>query len=110
MHIAFAQVWRGSRFTDDEALWPALEAGGRTMLARQFDELEQQCGEDWLILGRFTAADTYALTFLRWAKRLEFEPSDYPRWLALAGRVLDRPAVHRALTREGLTAEGFLTP
>src|SRR6476646_6797371 len=36
VHIAFAQVWRGGRFTEDEKLWPALAAGGRKVLAKQF--------------------------------------------------------------------------
>jgi glutathione S-transferase len=107
VHIAFAQIWRGSRFTDDEKLWPALEAAGRKVLHRQFDEIETLCVDEWLVPGHFTAADSYALTFLRWAKRIGFEISRYPRWVALAGRALDRPAVSRALDREGLKAEEF---
>ena len=107
VHIAFAQIWRGSRFTDDEKLWPALEATGRKVLHRQFDEIETLCVDEWLVPGHFTAADSYALTFLRWAKRIGFEISRYPRWVALAGRALDRPAVQRALEREGLKAEEF---
>jgi glutathione S-transferase len=107
VHIAFAQVWRGSRFTDDESLWPALEVGGRKVLARQFEEIEQLCTDEWLSPGGFTAADSYALTFLRWAKRIEFDISVYPQWSAFAARVLGRPAVKRALEREGLKAEEF---
>ena len=107
VHIAFAQVWRGSRFTDDESLWPALETGGRKALEGHFDEIDGLCGEGWLVSGRFTAADTYALTFLRWAKRIGFDIAAYPRWAALAGRVLERPAVIRALEREGLGSAEF---
>jgi glutathione S-transferase len=107
VHIAFAQVWRGSRFTEDEKLWKALEAGGRKVLARQFDEIEALCVDEWLVPGRFTAADSYALTFLRWAKRIGFDIGRYPQWAALAGRVLERPATKRALEREGLTADEF---
>ena len=107
VHVAFAQIWRGSRFTDDESLWRALEAGGRKVLSRQFDEIEALCVEEWLVRGGFTAADSYALTFLRWAKRIGFHISRYPQWVALAGRVLERPATKRALEREGLTAEEF---
>ena len=107
VHIAFAQIWRGSRFTDDEKLWPALEAAGRKVLNRQFDEIETLCVDEWLVPGHFTAADSYALTFLRWARRIGFEISRYPRWVALAGRALDRPAVQRALEREGLNVGEF---
>jgi len=107
VHIAFAQVWRPVRFTDDESVWPAIEAGGREVLARQFDEIEELCGEDWLVPGHFTAADGYALTFFRWGKRIDFEMARYPRWAALVGRALERPAVRRVLEREGLKAETF---
>jgi glutathione S-transferase len=107
VHIAFAEVWRGGRFTDDEKLWPALEKGGRKVLAKQFDEIDQLCVDEWLAPGHFTAADTYALTFLRWARRIGFDIGQYPRWVALAARVLERPAVQRALEREGLNVEEF---
>lgn len=107
VHIAFAQIWRGSRFTDDEKLWPPLEAGGRKVLHRQFDEIEQLCVDEWLVPAGYTGADGYALTFLRWAKRIGFEIARYPQWVALAARALERPAVKRALEREGLKAEEF---
>ena len=107
VHIAFAQVWRGGRFTDDQGLWPALEAGGRKVLHRQFDEIEALCVDEWLVPGGYSAADGYALTFLRWAKRIGFDIARYPQWIALAGRVLERPAAKRALEREGLDAAEF---
>jgi glutathione S-transferase len=107
VHIAFAQVWRGARFTGDETLWPALEAGGRKVLGRQFDEIETLCVDEWLVPGQFTAADSYALTFLRWARRIGFDIGRYPQWIALAARVIERPAVARALQREGLKVEEF---
>lgn len=107
VHIAFAGVWRGGRFTDDEKLWPALEAGGRKVLLRQFDEIEALCVDEWLVPGHFTAADTYLLTFLRWGKRIAFDIGRYPQWSALVGRILERPAVQRALDREGLKPEEF---
>jgi glutathione S-transferase len=107
VHIAFAEVWRGGRFTDDEKLWPALEAGGRKVLQQQFDEIEALCVDQWLVPTGYSAADGYALTFLRWAKRIGFDIGRYPQWSALAARVLERPAVKRALEREGLNAEEF---
>jgi len=107
VHIAFAQVWRGSRFTEDENLWRPLEAGGRKVLARQFDEIDALCVDEWLVPGHFTAADSYALTFFRWGKRIGFKMGRHARWAELVGRVFERPAVQRALEREGLKAEEF---
>jgi glutathione S-transferase len=107
VHISCAQIWRGSRFTDDESVWPILESGGRKALLRHFEEIDQLCRDHWLVPGGFSAADGYALTFLRWAKRVGFDIAEYPRWSALAGRVLQRPSVERVLAREGLKAEEF---
>ena len=107
VHIAFAQIWRAERFTADESVWAAIQAGGREALARQFVEIEELCGDGWLVPGHFTAADGYALTFLRWARRIGFDIGAYPRWAALAARIVERPAVRRALDREGLKADEF---
>jgi glutathione S-transferase len=107
VHISFATIWRGSRFTSDNGVWPILERGGRDALAQQFDEIDSLCVEEWLAPGGFSAADSYALLFLRWAKRIGFDIGCYPQWTEHAGRVLKRPAVQRALEREGLKGEEF---
>ncbi|HKX91364.1 MAG TPA: glutathione S-transferase N-terminal domain-containing protein [Sphingomicrobium sp.] len=107
VHISFAQVWRAGRFTRDESVHPTIIAGGRENLSVQFDEIEALCVDEWLASGHFSAADGYALTFLRWAKRIEFPIDRYPQWVGLVGRVLERPAVRRALDREGLSAAEF---
>ena len=107
VHIAFAQIWRGSRFTDDQGLWPAIEAGGRKVLEQQFAEIEQLSGESWLVDGRFTAADGYVLTFFRWGRRIGMDMGRYPAWAGLVEQVLERPAVQRALDREGLRPDEF---
>ena len=107
VHISFATVWRGSRFSDDESIWPVLEAGGRKALEQQFAEIESLCGESWLINDLFSAADSYALTFFRWGRRIGFDMSRYSRWAALVGRALDRPAVAAAIEQEALEPEEF---
>ena len=108
VHISFATIWRGSRFTHDESVWPTLQAGGRTSLEKQFAEIEERCGDGWLIDGEFTSADSYAAIFYRWGRRIEMDMSGYPRWAALVGRVLGRPAVQRVLDREGWQRSDFL--
>jgi glutathione S-transferase len=107
VHIAFAEIWRGVRFTDDESVWPALEAGGRKALAGQFGEIEALCGESWLVHDSFSAADSYALVFFRWGKRIGLDMTHYSDWAALVQRILERPAVQRALAREGLPEADF---
>ena len=107
VHIAFAQLWRAERFTDDQSAWDAIQIGGRKVLQSQFAEIETRCGDEWLVPGHFSAADGYALTFFRWARRIGEEMMIYPRWAALVQRALERPSVRRAIEREGLGADQF---
>lgn len=108
VHISFATIWRGSRFTNDESVWPILQAGGREALEKHFAEIETLCGDGWLVDGTFTAADSYAAIFYRWGHRIEMDMNPYPRWAALVARVVDRPAVQRALNREGWKRSDFV--
>ena len=107
VHISFAQIWRAARFTRDESIHPAIVEGGRENLESQFAEIEALSGEGWLAGGRFTAADSYALTFFRWGRRIGMDMAAFPRWAAHLERLLDRPAVQRVLEREGLKREEF---
>jgi len=108
VHISFAQIWRGERFTDDQSLWPAIKEGGLNALEKQFAEIEEKSGDGWLVQGHFTAADSYALTFFRWGRRIGMDMSRFPAWAGLNKQVLERPAVKAALDREGLKMEEFL--
>jgi glutathione S-transferase len=61
----------------------------------------------WLLGERYSLADPYPLTFLRWARRLELDLTEHPRWADHARRMTARPAVRRALEREGLDPSEF---
>lgn len=107
VHIAFAQVWRMERFTDDESVHPVIQQGGRQALEKQFAEIEDKCGDGWLAGDRFTAADTYVLTFFRWGNRINLDMSKYPKWAALNARLLGEPSVRRVVDKEQLGIELF---
>lgn len=107
VHISFAQVWRAGRFTDDSGVHPVIVEGGRRNLESQFDEIERLCGPGWLVGARYSAADSYALTFFRWGRRIGMDMSRYPNWAAQCERLLGLPAVQRALDREGLKPDEF---
>lgn len=107
VHIAFAQLFRPARFSPSEAGQEAVIDGGRAALASYFTELDDLCGEGWLAGESFTAADSYAAVFYRWARAKQFDVSVYTRWTALVSRVVERPSVLRVLEREGLRATHF---
>ena len=110
VHISFAQVWRPERFSADASVKNAIEKGGREALLGHFEEIEGLGCADGLVSGHFTSADSYALTFFRWGRRIGIDMMAYPQWAALVERVLERPAVGRALATEGLTSADFRDP
>jgi glutathione S-transferase len=61
----------------------------------------------WLLGDRYSLADPYPLTFLRWARRLELDVAEHRHWTEHARRMVERPAVQRALAREGLDVTEF---
>ena len=107
VHISFAQVWRANRFTRDEPAHQAIIDGGRENLLRHFAEIEGLIGDGWLIGDRFSAADSYALIFYRWGRRIGMDMRDYPNWAALNARLLAEPSVRRIVEVEELGTELF---
>ncbi|GAA4022226.1 glutathione S-transferase family protein [Sphingomonas swuensis] len=104
---AFAALFRPARFTADETLHAGIKEGAHAALTSHFVELDDLCGEGWLVGDSFTAADSYAAVFYRWARAAKFDLSLYPRWTALVGRVVERPSFVRAIEHEGLAITQF---
>ena len=102
VHVAFAEIFRPERYTDDESAWPALAKGGRDQAAAAYGEIEQRLadGRQWLVGDRFSLLDPYATVFWRWAERAGIDTAAYPAFNAHAARVLARPSAKRALARE----------
>jgi glutathione S-transferase len=107
VHISFAQIWRAGRFTDDESIYPLIQEGGRQALEKQFAEIEGRAGDGWLVGDGFSAADSYALIFFRWGRRIGLKMTEYPKWAALSQRLLAEPSVRRVVEVEELGTELF---
>ncbi|HYC05373.1 MAG TPA: glutathione S-transferase N-terminal domain-containing protein [Azospirillaceae bacterium] len=106
VHIAFAGLWRAGRFAEDEAAHPAIQATSRTAIEKFFDEVETMLtGRDWAF-STYSVADPYLLVFWRWGTVIGLEMAErFPAWTAHTRRMLARPAVRRALEREGIALE-----
>ena len=102
VHIAFAEVFRPERFTDDDAAKTALKAGGRRNVLLAFEEIEailQDSSSGWIVGDRFTAVGGESARNLG-AERVAIDTADYPAFTRHARRLFDRPAVQRAIARE----------
>ncbi len=84
---------------------PDVREGIVTTVQNRFALLERKLGDNDYLLGDFSIADAYAFVTLRWAKAFDIDLSALPKLSAYFARVRDRPAVQRALIREGLPTE-----
>ncbi len=72
-------------------------------LGKRFDWLDQQlAGRQYLMGDRFTVADAYLFTVLRWSPRIEVDLARWPNLKAYVDRVAARPKVREAMQAEGL--------
>lgn len=76
----------------------------RDRLALRYAVIESSLadGRPFLTGERFTPADAYLFTVVRWSRALGFDLARWPLISALADRIGERPAVKAALEAEGL--------
>lgn len=68
--------------------------------AKNFALIEKTlAGKDW-VFGEWSAADAYIFVFWRWALGLKLDVAPYPNYAQHFERMMQRPAVQRALARE----------
>ena len=96
LHKTFSPLFRPT--TPD-----AFKAIVKETLAAKLGVLDKRlAGNAFLAGDRFTVADAYAFTVLRWAAPMGIELARWPNVAAYFARVGERPAVRDALTAEGL--------
>jgi glutathione S-transferase len=72
-------------------------------LGKRFDWLDKQLADRQYVMGdKFTIADAYLFTILRWSPRIEIDLGRWPNLKAYVDRVAARPKVREALQAEGL--------
>ena len=75
----------------------------REVLGKRIAWLDQQlAGKQYLMGDKFTVADAYLFTVLRWSPRVGVDLSKSPNVTAYVDRVAARPKVQEALKAEGL--------
>ena len=100
--VAFASVFRQTRFSADESTHPAIRATGLENARTHLEEIETQLdGREWMFDG-FSIADLYPMILRRWGARVGLDVSAFPGLAALAERIAARPGAARAIAREGI--------
>lgn len=105
----FASVFRPGRFLPDAALHPPLKAHGLDKITAAFAQIDQRlAGREHPLDSGFSLVDCYLFVLYRWGKRVGLPMHEsYVHHAALVERLLDRPAVQRALVTEGLEPAEF---
>lgn len=84
-----------------------VKSAAETRIAALIDQLEVQLathGGPWLMGEHYSALDPYAFMLCRWTRGMHRPARTLPQLGPYLARVLDRPAVQRALASEGLVA------
>jgi glutathione S-transferase len=96
LHKSFGPIFRAT--TPD-----AFKDLSRENLGKRFAWLDKElAGKTFLMGDKFTVADAYLFTVLRWAPRVNIDLSKWPNITAYMDRVAARPKVQEALKAEGL--------
>ena len=93
IHKSFSPLWG-----DND---PAVKAYALKNLEKKFDWLDKQlAGKNYLMGDKFTVADAYLFTVLRWTARIDMDLAKWPNLKAYVDRVAARPKVQEALKAE----------
>ncbi|MEZ5735582.1 MAG: glutathione S-transferase N-terminal domain-containing protein [Novosphingobium sp.] len=101
VHVSFAQIFRGNRFTDDPEAIERLKQDAMPRVLAALDEIETDLQGKWVMGDAFSVCDPYLAVFWRWAEeKLGCDMTRWPKIGDLVQRLYARPAVQRALSRE----------
>jgi len=96
LHKSFGPIFRPT--TPD-----AYKTISKENLGKRFDWLDKQlAGRQYLMGDKFTVADAYLFTVLRWTSRIQIDLGKWSNLKAYADRVAARPKVQAAMKAEGL--------
>ena len=103
VHPVYNRFFHVDDFTSDEAAGAAVKARGLEKLLDWFREEDAALTGSYWSGDTMTAADLYFMTTARWGRWLEPKVTLMPNIERFMKRMGERPAVARAMAREGIT-------
>jgi glutathione S-transferase len=96
LHKVYAPIFRPT--TPD-----AFKVLSKENLGKRLEWVNKQlAGKQYLMGDKFTVADAYLFTVLRWSQRIQLDLTPWPNVTAFMARVAARPKVQEAMKAEGL--------
>ncbi|TDR89063.1 glutathione S-transferase family protein [Enterovirga rhinocerotis] len=112
LHVAYAHTRRPERYATGEEAIANVVAKGREATRDVWQQVERKLAASsspWLAGDRYSVADPYLFVMWNWGRgaHLGYDmPGDFPAWTRHALTMGERPAVRRALEREGIALPG----
>lgn len=100
-HSAARLIWRTDRFIAREDAQADLKQGQLSRYPGLLAVAEARFRGPWVLGEQYTVVDAHLLPYYRWARMWKLDLAAFPKLQAWHVRMLERPAVVRALTREG---------
>jgi glutathione S-transferase len=103
--VAVRMIWRPYDFTIDTSQTDVVMAKGKELLADSFNMINERLQpSEWALDDLYSIVDIFLLVFYRWGNRMKIDmKADYPVWTEHTHRMLERPAVIRALAQENIS-------
>jgi glutathione S-transferase len=103
IHPLYNRFFHGDDFADEETVREAVKTRAVEKLLAWFRAEDASLTRAYWSGDTMTAADLYFMTTARWGRWLEPKVTQMPNIQAFMRRMGERPAVARAMTREGIT-------
>jgi glutathione S-transferase len=104
VHPAHAHIGRPERYTADKAAFPGIQDMGKKSFHSYLEQIDQlYAGREWLS-DKYSVLDPYAFVFYTWGKRRELPVAQMQNYSAMKDRMMQRPAVKKAVENEGVKA------
>ena len=101
LHKAFSPLFNMNKITDNQTCQESIQTWVFATIEKYLTLVEKQLtNKSFLISDRFTVADAYLFTVLRWTKAVNFSLEKYPAILHYLENLAKRPSIMAVLARE----------
>jgi glutathione S-transferase len=107
LHPTFAHIIRPERFASDSAAQANIKETARTSFWENCKEVSRLLnGAEWIMGPKYTVCDPYAFFFYQLGTRIRLPMEGLASYSGFHARMLDRPAVRKALELEAQLLKG----